>query len=303
VLAGCAACLLSTCGAAVAASEYDSVPTPKLRTMAEEAFKERKLDAVGRMCDVLLSRAAGDNQAYILKANCLDDTGNLPAAVALLEGYLQKFAPDGPVLTQLGIFYTSQQKYDQAINCFNRSLKVEPLNADALHRRSMVYSTQKKYPEAIKDLTMVIKLRPGSGRAYQWRASAYEQVGDYASAIADLGKAIQLPNKNRIEYYIVRADLYAKLKHYKEAIADYDTVLKANALDDTVLYKKGQTLMQLKDYKGAVDAFTAVLDIADLSTAYYARSQAYEKLNNHAAALKDKQEGDRLAKKRAIERI
>ena len=86
-------------------------------------------------------------------------------------------------------------------------------------------------------------------------------------------------------------------------MADYDTILKNNPLDDTVWFKKGQACMEIKDYNGAVKAFTAVLDLSDLSTAYYARSQAYEKLNDHANALKDKIAGDKQAKRRAVERL
>ncbi len=252
---------------------------------------------------MIIERSPGEPQAYVLKANCLDDMSQAEPAKAVLEAFNRAHPPDSSVLNQLGTFYSNQKLYDKALSCYSAAIKANPRFEDAYHRRSIINSTLKRYDESIADMTTWIKLKPQNGRGYEWRAAAYQQSGQWAKAIADLNRAIQFKTRNTGEFMVVRADLYMKLKDYKHALADYEAVLRVSPMDDTIWFKKGQALMQLKDYKGAVEAFSATLDFNEMSTAYYARSEAYEKLNNHEAAAKDKLAGDKLAKKRAIDRI
>ena len=51
--------------------------------------------------------------------------------------------------------------------------------------RAVVYSSQEKYDKALEDLDKAIKSNPDNISAYRFRAFAYLQKKDYAKAVED----------------------------------------------------------------------------------------------------------------------
>ncbi|MBS2009310.1 MAG: tetratricopeptide repeat protein [Cyanobacteria bacterium SZAS TMP-1] len=288
---------------AAQAGDFGKLTNIQLEDMAKKEWSHRRCPKAMALCDELIRRNPKNPFPYITRAACIDFTVGPREAAAELSRYLRTHPADYETIVDLGAYYASDGQHQKAVATFSEAIKLLPTNPEAYHQRSIAYGSLKQYEKAIDDLTAYIKLSPNSRRGYQWRASAYQQTGQWNKAIEDLNRAMQASPRDSSEFIIQRADLYAKIKEYKKAIADYDTVLKLNSLDDTLWFKKGQALMNLKEYKKAIEAFTETIELNESSTAYYARSEAYEKLNNHAAAVKDKAAGDEQKNKRAIERL
>jgi tetratricopeptide (TPR) repeat protein len=93
--------------------------------------------------------------------------------------------------------------------------------------------------QQIADYSQAITLDPTLAKAYVGRGFTYMQHSDNSdAAIADFSKAIELEPDNTVAYDD-RGDLYVKQKKYKEALADYRTLLKllkgwANKDDDLI---------------------------------------------------------------------
>jgi tetratricopeptide (TPR) repeat protein len=168
----------------------------------------------------------------------------------------------------------------------------------------MAYTELKKPDLAIADMTMCIKLAPEKGSHYQWRAFAYEQKQQWNEALADLNKAVALCDPaHKNQFLSHRAEVYVKLNRLKDAINDYDTLLKANSMDDAFWLKRGDCCMALGNYKEAVKSYSETISLDDSSTAYFARSKAYAKLGQNDLAVKDKVAGDHLLQQKAINPI
>lgn len=294
--------LLASC-LPVCADDLSQMSNSKLLEAAEYENNHRHCERAVQLCNEMIRRNPANYRAFQIKAACLDYQVGPEEALKVLEPFVNKYPQNCMALSDFGEYYTSAGQYEKALAFFDRAIKIQPLNYNLYHLRSISLSSLKRYDRAAADLTSYLKLNPRHARGYEWRADAYKELGQFDKAIIDLTMAMKLAAQKGGEFRLQRADLYLKLKDYESALADYDVVLKQNPADDTVWFKKGQVLEILKDYNSAVAAFTEAINLSESSTAYYARAAVYEKLKNRAAALKDRAAGDKLARQRAIERI
>ena len=96
--------------------------------------------------------------------------------------------------------------------------------------RGVVYTTQGKYDKALEDLDKAIKLNPGSISAYRFRAFAYLQKKDYAKAVEDYN--VVLKEKQDDDAILDRrAFALWNLKEYDKAIADFTQIIKDKPKD------------------------------------------------------------------------
>lgn len=285
------------------AGEFDAVKTDKLLEMAKTESKHKRCEKAWKICDELIKRNPKDSQAYIIKADAMDYLQSPEAAIEMLKAYIAKYPADAETYMTLGQLYTDCHQYTKAVETLNQASKLAPKDAEIYHRRSLAWAELKNHQKEIEDLTSFIKYKVQPTRGYQWRADAYRTAGQPDKAIADLNKAISMSPEHHNEFILQRADLYAEIKDYKKALNDYNWFLKKNSMDDAVWFKKGQCCMQLKDYPGAIEAFSQTIDLNESSTAYYARSKAYALVNDVSHSQKDKLAGDKIANKRYFERI
>ena len=129
----------------------------------------------------------------------------------------------------IGIGFAISGEYEQAIECFNKAIELDPNNADAYFSRGTTHARLSQYEKAIKDFDRAIELNPNYSEAYRNRGGAYAALSQHERAIEDLNKAIEL-NPNDDDSYYNRRLAYHELSQYERAIEDFD---KAIALDPT----------------------------------------------------------------------
>ncbi len=99
---------------------------------------------------------------------------------------------------------------------------------------------------------------------YRKRGSIYYSLREYNKALTDLNYSIVL-NINNLEAIIDRGNIYYTTKQNIQALADFDKVVKLNTnrkIEHTTQDRRGATLVRMKDYDKAIDAFTKAI-IAD----------------------------------------
>jgi tetratricopeptide (TPR) repeat protein len=108
-----------------------------------------------------------------------------------------------------GISFGELGEYEEAIECFNRAIELNPNDADAYNCRGFVYYYYYylgQHERAIKDFSKAIKLDPNNADAYFFRGSVYGQLKQYEKAIEDFNRAIELnPTDIGAYYYRVLA--------------------------------------------------------------------------------------------------
>ncbi len=283
-----------------AGSEADRI----LASARENARANRNCELALKEVEQVITVQPALTEAYFIKAQCEDYLLGADRAIATLQLALHRNLQSFEIWKMLGTLYDAKRNYELAVKAYSSALQISPRDQETYHLRGMTYTELKKPDLAIADMSMCIKLAPEKGSHYQWRAFAYEQKHQWNEALADLNKAISLcDSAHKGQFLSHRAEIYVKLNKLKEAINDYDTLLKLNSMDDAFWLKRGDCCMAIGNYKEAVKSYSETISLDDSSTAYYARSKAYAKLGQNDLAVKDKTAGDHLLQQKAINPI
>jgi tetratricopeptide (TPR) repeat protein len=179
-----------------------------------------------------------------------------------------------------GVRAYSQGKYDEGIAAFTSVIKARAGTAhgDAYYGRGVCYNRKKEYAKAVADFNEALKVKPNLGEAYIERAAAYAGLGKFQEALADYTGAMQ-KGANKSEVIKFRGSLYFQMKDYDKAIADWKAYMAAvpNAKGaEAIHYNIGLAYLAKKEYEGAVEAFTAALEIRPgYAAAHSGRAEAY----------------------------
>jgi tetratricopeptide (TPR) repeat protein len=119
-----------------------------------------------------------------------------------------------------GKAFTQSQNYMDAIEAFNRAIKLNPKDALAYAGRGIAYYGLGRYQLALSDFSMEIELNPNYAQAYVNRSSVYGALGDYQLALNDANKAIEL-NPKSAAAYSNRGSAYIKLGENNRGIDNF----------------------------------------------------------------------------------
>ena len=90
-----------------------------------------------------------------------------------------------------------EQKYQEALDCYTKSIELDPSDPILYSNRAAMYNNLGKYEEAIKDADKAIELKPNYGKAYLRKGSALSSQNkiDEALKIYKLGLEKEPENK------------------------------------------------------------------------------------------------------------
>ena len=140
-----------------------------------------------------------------------------------------------------GIGHYNNDKYDEAIERFEKAIEIDKNYADAYNYRGLAYRRKGEYDEAIKDYNKAIEIDENYVNAYNNRGYTYRRKGEYDEAIKNYDEAIRL-NPNDALYYSNRGYAYYNKGEYDEAIKNYDKAIRLNP--DSTLYDSNKILAQ-----------------------------------------------------------
>ena len=175
-------------------------------------------------------------------------------------------------------------------------------DAEYYFNQGIVNFYENKYREAIENYDKAIKIDPNDANAYNNRGIAKVLLGgNNKGAIKDYDKAIEIDPKSTYAYNN-RGNAKVLLKDFKEAIKDYDKAIELdpnNAETYTNRGKakglKGDYQKVIEDYTQAIEDFDKAIDInSEYADAYTGRGNAKSKLGKNQEAIEDWTEAIRL---------
>lgn len=186
-----------------------------------------------------------------------------------------------------GNVYFAVGQLDYAISDYTDAIRIYPALADSYLRRSSAYLGKKDTARAIADSEMYIKLEPGSMAGYVARGMARITAGEVALAFADINKACEL-EPNAAEPIFRRGDFYRVSGDGARAEADYRKATKLDKHFAGPHAGLGSLAFGRKDYKAAIEHYTAALDRDPrLAQIFAFRAYAYMYLGKEADAERD----------------
>jgi len=158
--------------------------------------------------------------------------------------------------------------------------------ADFLFLKADLDSQQGHSAESIESLKSALVYDPQSSALMQKLSIEYYRKGQMQDALYWAEKASTLGSRRDLS--LLLAGLYSSTKGYDKAVAIYDTILKKDPKDFEVRLYLGAVHSEQKNYKKAVQEFTAVVNQKTASTylAHYYLARIYAEQNEKTNALK-----------------
>jgi tetratricopeptide (TPR) repeat protein len=177
-------------------------------------------------------------------------------------------------------------------------------SAGDYYQRAMKHSMNHEYEAELEDLNKAVELDPKMAKTYDERGTLYafqlpKTNNSYENAIADYTSSLEInPNDSSARWN--RAILYANLRKYDDAIADWTTYIDgdtdfSNQLDGrdksiAGAYFQRARIYQgnLHDYSKAVADYSAALQLnPNIEDAHRLRGESYESLGEKEKAQQD----------------
>ena len=199
-----------------------------------------------------------------------------------------------------------QKKYEEAIKVYSQALQLDPdhkkYNSIILINRSLSYQKLEKYNDAINDANLSIKINPKYARAYTKRANIYLLLKNYKAAINDFEKAKKLdPSSPGFENYLqdlskkcseyeneLNLERSRKQKLYKEIISLKNMInIKNNEIND-----KNDTIndlkAQIKEMQNLLANSSQNSKVTDLMEKLLAKEDALKKMEYEYKEMKSR---------------
>jgi lipoprotein NlpI len=204
-------------------------------------------------------------KVLLIRGVAYRNKGNYDQAIQDFDKAIRLKPDIAEAFNNRGVTYDYKGDYELAIQDYNHVIKLRPDYAPAFNNRGLVYHEKGEYDRAIQDFDQAIRLKPGYAEAFESRGSAYLARGDYDRAIQDYGQAITL-EPNYAGDFSDRAFAYDCKKDYRRALQDYDLAVQLNPQDAHILGGRGATRFYLGQFKTAEDDIARSLRLAPTDT-------------------------------------
>jgi tetratricopeptide (TPR) repeat protein len=192
---------------------------------------------------------------------------------------------DAGALYNKGLALHTLGKYQEAIECYDKYLKINPDDTDALNNKGLALNSLAKYQEAIECYDNALKINPDDTDALNNKGSALHTLGKYEEAIDHFDKALKIDPDFAVAFYNKGLALNSLAK-YQEAIECFDKALKINPDDAYAFYNKGLALNSLAKYQEAIECYDNALKInPDYALSWNAKGVTLSKLNKIEEAV------------------
>jgi tetratricopeptide (TPR) repeat protein len=160
-----------------------------------------------------------------------------------------------------------------------RKLREDPKTSEILWRQGIEVSSE------LADVLDVM-VRYDFRQRYQTAADALFALKELNSGFTNLSATSKAPIDDVYSAWLERGDELFQVQRYREAIAAYEKVIRANPDDYVAWFKRGITLENLQQFEAALEAYDRVLTLQpDDYLAWFKRGKVCENLCRFESAL------------------
>lgn len=141
------------------------------------------------------------------------------------------------------------ERKSEALKDADKGIALEPNNPSHLEARARIKYELNDLSGAIADVTRAIALNSKEDSLYRFRAKMHILRHEDKNALSDLTRAISFQDKDNDSNYRLRADLYARLRKFDLAAADYTLAI------ETIKRESGDSDMLERCYASRADMY------------------------------------------------
>ncbi len=217
-------------------------------------------------------------------AQCMNSVGRTPEACHIWENLLRLDPRDRPTLNSLGYAQLSNGKYQAALDCFQRSLRLKGDQNSLRLRISEAYEGLGDLEHAAQSLDAFLRLEPHRTDAILRRALIQDRMGDSKGAMARLEKAIQTypstakPDALRSRLYGAQGEVAYHLEDFSQACQYLETGLQWDESNIAIRIGLGSAQRRMNKPQQALETWSKVPKDAETPNLLRGRAEAYMEL-------------------------
>ncbi len=216
--------------------------------LKEKKFIDSEKDKVFCAHDSYLSKIVID---YPLGNQLFDNMLELREVLIKLGSY--------EYLNNLGNAFSSEEKYQDAITCYDKALIINPKMEKILYNKGITLAELGKHNEAIICYDKALEINPKRVEAWIAKGSALAELGKHNEAIVCYNKVLEVnPDEGD---WIAKGSALDELGKHNEAIICYDKALEIDPKDEVARFNKGNVLVESGKYNEAITCFDKLLEI------------------------------------------
>jgi tetratricopeptide (TPR) repeat protein len=198
-------------------------------------------------------------------------------ALERVTGIGRSKAKDPYNLHSQAIELHNQERYDEALSLYDRTLELRPADIAVMHNRGLLLHTLGRYDEALADFSRVKALReryePDHPRTSNYRGTFYDFAGRYEDALAEFNHTLLL-HKDNVEALYMRARAFYQLGFLEDALDDLNRVEILTPGKLHILGVRATTHYNLGHYEEAVTDYRRICELypgngGNLTRQYY----------------------------------
>lgn len=226
------------------------------------------------------------------QARELHESGKTKEAIQMLDAAIARapkaFATGALYRTRADL-WCAEHNLQKGLDDFNLALAVEK-RPKTYTSRGAIYQAMGRRKEAEADYLRAIKDDNGGGAAYSYLARFYMQDGQFQKAINVATEEMKRRGADETTLRF-RAGIEMKAAKYKEALKDYQEAARVAPMNFLNTQGIGDAFFALKDFNGALNAYTKSLDLEPISVEdlYLKRAKVYDALGKPELARKDRE--------------
>lgn len=179
-----------------------------------------------------------------------------------------------------------QQKYKEALQSFNKATTYNPTYDPAWRELGDTLFALNRYEEARQVLEKVISLKPDEFIAYRGLCNVLGELGNYPKAIKACDQAIKI-NPQPLQY-ILRGDIRISMGDTSEAIKDFNEALRLQPDNPFAYRRRGVARSSEENYQNALEDLNKAIALQpDNAYAYVDRGIVLAMMGNRKAFIQD----------------
>jgi tetratricopeptide (TPR) repeat protein len=221
------------------------------------------------------------------EGNNFYNAGQYQKAIECYNKTIEIDPSDAAAYFNRGIVKSYWGRNEAAIEDYSKAINIDPNDADVYINRGYIKSTLGLNKEAIEDYNKAIEVDPNYAMAYNNRGIEKRAMGRNKEAIEDYNKAIEI-KPNDAAAYINRGKVKSDWGRNKEAIEDYNKAIEIKPNDADAYINRGIVKSNLGRNEAAIEDYSKAIEICPNSAvAYFNRGIVKNDLGLKEAAIED----------------
>jgi len=186
--------------------------------------------------------------------------GDSIAAIKHVKKVVELIPNNAQYWFRYGLFCFNMEQYDEALNCYDISLKINPNYDKVWYNKGLILSIRKRYKEAIECYDKTLQINPEKIDALYNKACNYRDLEDFNEALRLFDSVLE-KDENHHSALLGKAFTFAKTGNEIEALVCYKRYTELNPDKANGWYERGVSEQALEKFTEAKDSYSRALKL------------------------------------------